>query len=392
MRSSKNNVPDANKRKKKRGNGLMMILLVILCMGLGFLIGKSGIIQVPEGEGTATFLKSFVLQMLLLLLAYYVQIVLHEGGHLIAGLLTGYRFSSFRIGSLMLLKTSRGYSFKRYSLAGTGGQCLLIPPEKKADGSYPYKLYHLGGVLMNLITAAAFFALYYFSSEKNLCAEFCAFLAITGIIIAITNGIPMRVGGIATDGYNVLHVGKEPAALEAMWLQLKVNQMQTEGIRLKDLPAEWFVIPEHAAKNNEIIASLAVFEENRAMDALEFSRAKALIAALEKGGEYEIIGLYKNLLLLDKITIDLMERGAAADTSGLDDPQMKSLRKAMAKFPSVIRTEYAIQLLKEKNAAGAQKYRELFDKISASYPNPSDIASEKEIMRCLEDAAQRAEC
>ena len=42
------------------------------------------------------------------LLAILVQITLHEGGHLVCGLRSGYRFCSFRVVSLMLMKADNG--------------------------------------------------------------------------------------------------------------------------------------------------------------------------------------------------------------------------------------------------------------------------------------------
>ncbi len=72
-------------------------------------------------------------------LAIFLQIILHEAGHLLFGLLTGYRFSSFRIGSFMWILQDGKIRFKRFSLAGTGGQCLLLPPPM-VDGKMPYVL------------------------------------------------------------------------------------------------------------------------------------------------------------------------------------------------------------------------------------------------------------
>ena len=57
----------------------------------GFLLGKYAI---GPGGGDGDF---FVL-ILLLYVPFFLQILLHEEGHLIGGLLSGYRFSSFRIG------------------------------------------------------------------------------------------------------------------------------------------------------------------------------------------------------------------------------------------------------------------------------------------------------
>ena len=72
-------------------------------------------------------------QLLVLLAAaavgVLVQIVLHDGGHLAAGLATGYGFVSFRIGSVMLLKKDGRLQFCRYQLAGTGASaCWPRPP------------------------------------------------------------------------------------------------------------------------------------------------------------------------------------------------------------------------------------------------------------------------
>ena len=49
------------------------------------------------------FVYIFVL-LLAIYLAMFIQMVVHEAGHLVFGLLTGYQFSSFRIGSFMFIK------------------------------------------------------------------------------------------------------------------------------------------------------------------------------------------------------------------------------------------------------------------------------------------------
>ena len=67
------------------------------------------------------------------------------------GLATGYRFVSFRIGSWMLQREHGKLRVRKFTLAGTGGQCLLAPP--LTDGKMPCVLYNLGGPLANLITA-----------------------------------------------------------------------------------------------------------------------------------------------------------------------------------------------------------------------------------------------
>ena len=62
-----------------------------------------------------------------LVLSFWLQAILHEGGHLVCGLLSGYRFLSFRVGSFTLLRQNGRLVLRRFYLPGTGGQCLLEP-------------------------------------------------------------------------------------------------------------------------------------------------------------------------------------------------------------------------------------------------------------------------
>ena len=86
-----------------------------------------------------------LLAILILLFSIFLQVLLHEGGHLVCGLATGYRFVSFRIFNLTFIRKDGKLCIKRFSLAGTGGQCLLTPPERPLE-DIPTTLYNLGGV------------------------------------------------------------------------------------------------------------------------------------------------------------------------------------------------------------------------------------------------------
>ena len=74
-------------------------------------------------------LMKFLELILLMYIVYMVNVIIHEGGHLIFGLMTGYKFNSFRIFSVILIKQNGKLKIKNISLAGTGGQCLMSPPE-----------------------------------------------------------------------------------------------------------------------------------------------------------------------------------------------------------------------------------------------------------------------
>ena len=135
-------------------NSAKHILRLLAFVAVGVLIGFASVFvfaSVPSvresvrgiaGEGIGIFMLWWLGFMLLLAVAAMFHIVIHEAGHLLFGLMSGYRFVSFRIGSFVLVRDDEGFRLGRFSIAGTGGQCLLDPPAM-TDGRFPYKLYYI---------------------------------------------------------------------------------------------------------------------------------------------------------------------------------------------------------------------------------------------------------
>ena len=65
--------------------------------------------SIERAARPAQYLIVLALMLFIAVLAFQMQVIVHEGGHLLFGLLCGYRFLSFRIGSLMLIKTGEGF-------------------------------------------------------------------------------------------------------------------------------------------------------------------------------------------------------------------------------------------------------------------------------------------
>lgn len=330
--------------------------------------------------GTPVWLEMLVLcgSLLLLYVAMFLQLVIHEAGHLVFGQLSGYRFSSFRIGSFMLLSQNGKFTVKRLSLAGTAGQCLMSPPEM-SNGTFPVVLYNLGGCIMNLAASAVLFLLYLLFPQAEGLRIFLLMGALIGVAIALMNGIPLRLGAVDNDGYNALSLRKDPHAMRAFWLQLKVSQQTTLGIRLKDMPEEWFALPEDEAMQNSMVAGIGVFACNRLMDQHKFPEAGQLMAHLlciDSG----MVGLHRNLLVCDRIYCELIHENRPAVLSSLYTAEQQKFMQAMKNFPTVIRTEYAYALLADRDEAKANTYLKRMTKIAKTYPYPSDICSEQELV------------
>lgn len=182
-----------------------------------------------------------VIGIVMFVLCMLIQIIGHEGGHLVGGLLTGYRFVSFRIFSLTLLRREGRWTLRRFSLAGTGGQCIMTPPDGPTD-RLPFVIYNAGGVVFNLFTVllAIAAAAAHPGHLSGLQLMFLIMLGLSGAFAFILNGIPMTSAGMPNDAHNIMTLWRHPESRRHFALQLRVNALAQDGMRLRDMPDEWF--------------------------------------------------------------------------------------------------------------------------------------------------------
>ena len=374
---------DMNKRRRK------IVWQQYIGMAFMMLIGAiCGFIMVwyIDNSSADTPLYQQILSLAGLFFGMYVALffhmIVHEAGHLVFGLMTGYKFCSFRIASFMWLKENGKLKMKRLTLAGTGGQCLMTPPDMK-DGKIPLVLYNLGGSFINIIIGALFLVGYLIFSDIPFLSPILLIFAAVGFMTAMMNGIPMRMGTVDNDGYNAFALSKSKEAVEAFWVQLKVAEQSSKGVRLKDMPAEWFAVPTDGAMKNSMVATRCVFTCNRLMDEEKFEEADALMAHLLEI-ESGIVGLHHDLLMCDRIYVELIGQNRTEVIASMMTKEQKKFMKAMKRFPSVLRTQYALAVLEEKNVSKAETIKGDFDKAAKSYPYPHEIESERELMRIVD--------
>lgn len=378
--------------KKKIKAFIKGALFLFIGMALGFALGmylRDCLAKHTESVGVEVgFLANLLLFAVFILVFYivfYINIFLHELGHLTFGLLTGYKFSSFRIGGLMLIKLDGKLRLRRYSLVGTGGQCLLSPPEQNdKNAKSPYVLYNLGGVLFNFVSALVSVLLLLTLKVGILLNMLLVSNTAVGIFVCITNGIPLTVGMVDNDGKNALNLGKSKATLEAFYKQMKIAAESTKGTSLREMSDDLFEVSrenEVPDESNAIVKAISVFHCNRLMYPESLKEARDEIEALledRKG----ILELHRRLLICDRIycALVLVENEADEIVKRLLDAKQKSFMRSMKKYPSVLRTGYAIALIYKKDADMAKKIKDTFDKVSKSYPYRAEITDEKRLI------------
>ncbi len=363
------------KKEKSKKPVVKIIIWFICCIAFGIALGLT------LANSNVELSDEMVLSCFISLLVWlYLHIIFHEGGHLLCGLMTGYTFVSFRVGSFMWEKKKDGnIRFSRFSLAGTGGQCLMGPPEYN-DGKFPYVLYNLGGGLVNLLLAVLGIALLLWVPMADWMKGFLAAMVFIGIFIGATNLIPIRK--LNNDGSNIVEIGKSPAARKAFWLQMRINQEAAMGTRLKDMPDEWFrTITEN--RRNIMVTSVDVFAANRMMDRMELDAAEDKMRSLMK--ENYMAGIYKSLMVFELSSLEMLNGEKGTYTEKTEEPQLLQFAKAMKKFPSILRWQYIKAKLLDGDNEEAERIRTAFDDMAKTYPHPCELESERQLMQMADE-------
>ena len=228
---------------------LQLIGIMVVGAVVGYFVGKIAGDSLSSGDA-----PNIIFLFLAGVIAFILQVIIHEAGHLVFGLLSGYKFVSFRVFDFKIIKDENGkLTFRYEKIAGTGGQCLMRAPEY-VEGKFKYKLYLLGGVIFNVLFSIVFWLI--------LPSYYTFLFALIGFTLAFLNLIPMGFN----DGMTFYHASKDETTRFVLYLQLEYVYYQSIG---KNLLIEQ---PEIVEKIN----SLEITNTNYLTDSLEFIKLDGL--------------------------------------------------------------------------------------------------------------------
>ena len=337
-------------------------------------IAKLGKLELSEG------LTVLLVSIAVFLLSLFLLVTLHEAGHLAFGLMSGYRFVSFRIFNLTFIKLDGHLRVKRFSVAGTGGQCLLTPPDKPLHG-IPIFWYNLGGVAANLLALLLVAPLLCLDLQPLMRTSLVIF-CLTDLFLILTNGIPMRLGGIANDAHNVLELSRNERSKRAMVLQLRTNALIQAGVRPKDMPDAWFETPAAPDYQNALEVSLPLMAASRLVDQMAWEEAYAAFDALYAHRE-QILPLYVKEIVCELIFCALMTgRTDRAQSLYTEDIKryLTIYRKVMSSKERIL---CGIHLLLEHDRVKAQAIYEAVRQRQDAYLLQGEVKSDVAIMEAM---------
>ena len=311
-----------------------------------------------------------------------LQIIIHEGGHLVAGLLTGYRFVSFRIFNLTLIKKDGHYEWRNFSLGGTGGQCLMAPPLRPLS-EIDTRWYNLGGVLANFVVSTVALVVMLCFDLPVWAETFLLMLTFFGYLLALTNGIPMRLGGVNNDGYNLFYLEKTPLDKRLLCQMLEANARIQNGIQPKDMAEEMFITEAPVDWKDGIQVNWQLMVVARLENQHRWEEAYAL---LQEGlaNKKHIAALFQQELTLEMVFVCLV-------TGRLEEAReryTKNLRKYVKQFmktqSSKQRIHFATTLLLDGNREEAFQILENLKTHRDDYLLQGEVDMDIELMQQFE--------
>ena len=311
--------------------------------------------------------------------AVVVLIPLHEMGHLVCGLLTGYRFVSFRVFNFTLIKVGGRMRIKKFAVAGTGGQCLLTPPDR-VFGSIPFFWYNAGGVLANVLVLIPV-VWGTLAVDDVFVGEF---LWIVALLMILVNGIPMSASGVGNDAANLLLLRRSMLSRRGMMLQLRANGLIQNGVRPRDMPAEWADVPGEIDYSNALELWMPMYGASRLVDLEQYAAALREFENLYSHRD-SIMPLYRREIECELIYLYLV----TGDTERAAGLWTDELRKYVMRYRRVMsskeRLMFAVAMYLDNDPAVA---RRIYDDLSAradTYLLQGEVKSDLALMSSMLD-------
>ncbi len=325
--------------------------------------------SIDISEGVTVFLVAVAS----LLVSLAIVVPIHELGHLICGLLSGYKFVSFRIFNWTIIKENGKIRIKKFAVAGTGGQCLLTPPNLPLE-KIPTGWYNFGGLLANIILLLIVLP-FFFLDLNPFVAESLAIFAMIDLIMILLNGIPMQAGGVGNDGHNIKLLKKNLLSKQGIVNQLRANALIQNGIRPKDMPEDLFSHPKDINYKNALEVSIPLMYTSRLIDNLKYDEALEETEALYSHKD-EIMPLYVKEIACELVFLYLRTGNIEKAATLLDKDLRKYIDTYRKMMSSKERILVAIALYLDKDEAKAHEIYENFKARKDKYLLQGEVKSD----------------
>ena len=375
-------------RKKMSMSFPELMGCVFMGVFLGILLNLNGdvIYETLLEIGIFCVLLYFCLFVIISLL---LATLVHEIGHVVCGILSGYKFISFRAFNVMLLNKDGKITFTKDSIPGTSGDCRMAPPDL-VDGKMPVFWYLLGGSLFNFIFALVAIIPFVLHVQAPVFLLFCGVFIFVNIVCLLANVTP-KVLYMPNDGHNLKELLKNKKNIRILWINMKILEQVHKGVRLSDMPDEWFSL------SDDDIGVDAVASNYRAIVCERLCLMRAYndaIPLIERAlyGEYKLTGVAQTSLAASHFYISVLQ--------GDFDKAKEVFERYVAQYDKMLKNEivysrikYAYKLITKPTCTCVEKQKKHFldmidkmDNSVYSFMMPDELAFFEEMEAAIKEA------
>ena len=382
---------------------VLKVLKLLTGMLMGAAIGYGGVMLIiwlvdgalPSSHSNSgavdygLMAMSIGLALLWLFVTIVIHLVMHEAGHLIAGLLTGFRFVSFRVFKYTLVKTDEGLSWKKFHIAGTGGQCIMELPEEQNVETTPWFWYNAGGVLMNLLLIVISVIMLRMFNHGIVSMSFFVMLAFVGLFMSLMNGIPMMAGGVSNDGLTTWTLWRHPDQRRFFVRMLQTAGQLNRGKRMSEMPQKWFEDIHVTEKStylevNNRITFMALLEDRLLLD--EARSVAEEIMALGK----KLPQLFRMEVACERVMLELLTTRRKEIINELWDKQQSRYTEMNSRYsPIKCAVLYAVELLMHHDSEKAETYKHQLETHQHDYTMPGEARTAMELVRVIDSSKEQ---
>ncbi len=350
-------------------------IFIVVCIIIGFF---GGTLFGKLTEGSNFEAVDIVVLLIIALVSFYATIIIHECGHLVMGMCTGYKFVSFRVGSLMIADENGRLVRKKFSIPGTAGQCIMTHDLVRDPSEIKFFWYHFGGVFFNIITALLFGSAAAFMGEGLLRMIFIVFASIS-LIQGILNIIPMNAS-VPNDGMNILVQYKSPEKRVVMANILAANGLMHKGISPADLPDEYLITADE--NGDSPFCDLCILKAMNLMYKHDHEAAERMFTSLSENSK--MAEIQRNECRCDLLYCMIMLQRDKAEIEKLYS-EMKNYIKQMEKYAvGRHRLMYAYYKLVQNDDQKAQAELAAAEKMADTYPLRSEFEEEMKLIKYID--------
>lgn len=325
-----------------------------------------------------------VVGLIFLIVSVVLHIIFHEIGHMLAALSRGWTFLSFMIFGMVISKRDGLFRLSRFSMAGAGGQCLMLPPDS-GDSDAGIMLYNAGGILTNAVLSLVGGAvLYLFHSSLSFYASiFFGLFVLVGVFFILFNGIPHRLSGLPNDGMNMMNLRKDAFSTSVFLHTLRMYGFLMNGnvVRFKNMP--YACDGKTIDVRNNIHTMALSLDLSLAIANMDFCKARSIVDRIIPYSE-GMVQIFRNEFAVEHIFLTLIGPHSHTDIERMLTPSVKRYIEHQSAFrPSVVRVKYALARLYMNDEAEAERIYYHFDEVCRGYHVVGESEIEKVLMEYL---------